>query len=68
MTQAIKSNILTLVLTNHASGDISHVNIYTTAFYPSERVRHMTMNFFGHIYFLVWKNLLSVCLITLSRF
>ena len=35
MNEAIKSNILTLVLTNHASGDISHGNIYKIAFYPS---------------------------------
>ena len=68
MNEAIKSNILTLVLTNHASGDISHGNIYTTDFYPSECVRHMTMKLIVHMYFLVCKNVLSAHLNTLLRF
>ena len=49
MTQVIKSNILwTLVLPNHASGGLSHDNLYKTSFYPSECIR--PMNIFWCIY------------------
>ena len=72
MTQAIKSYILTLVLPNHASGDISHDNLYKTALNdPSECIRPMNIksfnHFFVHIDFLLKKIMLSVHLISLSR-
>ena len=72
MTQAIKSDIWTLVLPNKANRDISHDNLYKTALNDlSECVRHMNIksfdHFFVHIDFLVKKIILSVHLISLSR-
>ena len=71
MTQAIKSNILTLVLPNHASGDISHDNLYKTAFNASKCISPMNIKYFDHFFvqidFLVMKNILLVHYISLSR-
>ena len=68
MTQAIKSNILTLVLPNHESGDNSHDSLYKTAFNPSNCTRPMKIksfdHFCAHIDFLAMKNMLSVHLIS----